>query len=434
MEEELKNNVKFFYNKLSPKRLETFIPSKTLGEELRLQRNYYDLVKVSKTTTMNKTNRLTNFLNLIDNKKLLDIVNNPYLLEEYLKNNFNNAEDIGCGSSARISELENENNPKLEVFNRDNYFTSYYLLFTLYGFMDFNSLLKLLYRYEVSYKYSSTKVLKLPKGYKAEFNIFKKNSGGYSLYSLIRPYLSNLNIHEKVEISLRVGEPSYFIQEFLDNKIVTITYKTAKNLVELIGIKLSKGFNVEDLLKSFGMLEDSTVEEMRKLEQYMTELDYDIYQEQNNLIPVKFNYIYKEEDVEAFSFLGDLKEMVGEINHNLQKFVSASCSVYDIASILTAYKVLTTLKDMSTNIEEASKLLSLPLNEDINNILNYYKNNILKEYYDKPYNITLLEDIEPSENTEIESLKVCIPKLVVDVKANADKYKFKDYFKGIYYK
>ena len=47
-EDNLKINVKFFYEKLSPKRLESFIPSKTLGDELKLQRNYYRMVKINR--------------------------------------------------------------------------------------------------------------------------------------------------------------------------------------------------------------------------------------------------------------------------------------------------------------------------------------------------------------------------------------------------
>ena len=62
----------------------------------------------------------------------------------------------------------------------------------------------------------------------------------------------------------------------------------------------------------------------------------------------------------------------------------------------------------------------------------YYEDNISKRYYAKPFNITLLDNVEPTENGKIESLNVCIPKLVVDVKKNANKYKFTNYFNELY--
>ena len=355
-------------------------------------------------------------------------------MEEYLKGIFKCSDDVGSGSSARISELENETNSKLDTFNRDNYFTSYYFLFTLYGFLDFNSLLKLLYRYNVNYKYSSTRIQKLPRCFKAEFSIFRKNLGGYSFYSLVRPYLKYLNVQEKVELSLVIGEPSYFIQELLNNKITTITFGTASKLIKIIGIKFTNGHTVDDLLYSFGMLNDEDVMKEKEIEEYLTELEFERQQEQNNLIPINFNYIYHKDSIEKFTFLADLKEMLAEVNHNLQKFINESCNKYDIDSMLNVYKVLTTLKKMSTNMVDSSKLLNLPLVEDIDKVVKYYEDNISKGYYAKPFNITLLDDISPSEDGEVESLNVCIPKLVIDSIENSDKYNFRNYFKEIYSK
>lgn len=433
-EENFKKDINFFYKKLSAKKLESFIPSKTLGEELKLQRNYYDLVKEHETNTINKATRLTNFLKLVDGEKILDNLNDTNSLEEYLKNNFRCANTFGSGSSARISELENETNSKLDKFNRDNYFTSYYFLFTLYGFLDFNSLLKLLYRYNVNFKYSSTKTRKLPKCFKSEFSIFEKNLGGYNFYSLVKPYLKSLNEQEKVELSLMLGEPSYFVQDILENRIITITYETAKKLINIIGIQFTNSHTVDDLLYSFAMLNDEDVMKERKIEEYLDELEFERKQKQNSLIPTNFNYIYNKDSAEEFTFLADLKEMLSEINHNLQKFVNESCNKYDIDSILNVYKVLTTLKEMSTNMLESSKLLSLPLDEDIDKVVKYYDDNISKSYYARPINITLLDDITSNEDGEPESLNVCIPKLVIDSKGNSDKYNFKNYFKEIYSK
>lgn len=430
----LKNNIKFYYKSFSPKKLELFNPSKTLGEELKLQRNYYDLVKVPKTTTINKATKLTNFLKSVKGEQILNKLDDTNSLEEYLKKNFSYADIIGSGSPARISELENEINSKLDKFNMDNYFTSYYFLFTLYGFLDFNSLLKLLGRYNVKYRYSSAKIQQLPKCFKAEFSMFKKNMGGYNFYSLVKPYLKYLNVQEKVELSLTIGEPSYFIEELLDNKITTITYGTAKKLIQIIGIKFTNGHTVDDLLYSFGMLNDEDVVKEREIEEYLDELEFERQQEQNNLIPINFNYIYKNNDVEQFTFLNDLKEMLSDVNNNFQNFITESCNKYDIDSILNAYKVLTTLKEMSTNILNSSKLLSLPLNQDVDKVVKYYEENISKRYFDRPVNITLLDDITTSEDEKIESLNVCIPKLIIDVKENSDKYNFRNYFKEIYSK
>jgi len=433
MEEEKEElEIKFHYNKLSAKRLQEFKPSTTLGEELRLQRNYYDITQNSKTTTIHKSDKLASFLNIVHNEEILKRLADVNSLEEYLKNEYIKTDSTGAGSPTRISELENEKNSKLDVFNRNNYFTSYYYLFTLYGFLDFNCILKLLHRYNVNYKYSSTKVLELPKNYKAEFNIFQSNYGGYSFSSITRHILKNLTLEEGVELSLCIGEPSYFIKDLLENKIVTITYDTAKKLLNAIGLKLADNHTIDELLYSFGMLNNEDVIKRRKANEYFAELEFEKYQEQNNLIPVNFNYIYNKNSVKDFTFLADLKEMISQVNNNLLKFVDDSCSVYDVESMLNAYKVLTTLKDMSKDMLESSKLLSLPLNEDIDRIVKDYQYNISKEYYAKPFKITLLDDIEPSEDGETESLSVCIPKLVVDVKENADKYKFKNYFDEIY--
>lgn len=432
--EYIENGIKFYYRNFSEKRLKSFVPSKTLGEELRLQRNYYDLVKLPKTTTTTKANKLKNFLQIVDDKEILNKLENITSLEEYLKYTFNRYADFGDGNASRISELENETNPKLESFNRDNYFTSYYFLFTLYGFLDFNSLLKLLYRYNVHYRYSSTKIQNLRKCIKTEFNVYQKSLSGYSLYSLIKPCIKEYNVHQKVELSFMIGEPSYFIEDFLQQKITTITYETAKRLINIIGIKFTNNITVDDLLYSFGMLNDRDVLKEKEIEDYLNELDFERYQIQNNLTPINFNYIYKKDTAEEFTFLGDLQEMVSQVNNNLLKFVNDSCSVYDIDSILNAFKVLTTLQNMSKNMLESTKLLSLPLNEDVNRIVKYYEDNISKKYYAEPFNITLLDDIEPSEDEKAESLNVCIPKLVIDKKENSNKYTFDNYFKEIYKK
>lgn len=425
-------NIKFNYNKLSTKRLQEFKPSTTLGEELKLQRNYYDITKYPKTTTTNKCNKLADFLNIVNNEDILKRLNNVKELEEYLKTKYIKTDFTGAGSPSRISELEKEKNSKLDMFNRDNYFTSYYCLFKMYGFLDFNSLLKLLHRYNVNYKYSSTKILELPKNYKAEFNVFQNNPWGFSFSSVIKPYLKNLKLEEGVELSLCIGEPSYFIKELLENKIVTITYDTAKKLLNSTGLKLANNHTIDELLYSFGMLNNKDVIKEREVDEYIAELEFEKHQEQNNLIPVNFNYIYDKNSVEDFTFLADLKEMIGQVNNNLLKFVNDSCSVYDVDSMLNAYKVLTTLKNMSKDMVESSKLLSLPLNENMNEIVKYYENTISKGYYARPFNITLLDDIEPSEDGKVESLNVCIPKLVVDVKKNANEYKFTNYFNEIY--
>lgn len=425
-------DIKFHYTKLSAKRLQEFKPSTTLGEELKLQRNYYDITKYPKTTTINKCNKLASFLNVVNNEEILKRLDNVTVLEKYLKTKYMKIEFTNEGSPSRISELEKEKNSKLDMFKRDNYFTSYYCLFTLYGFLDFNNLLKLLHRYNVKYKYSNTRVVELPKNYKAEFNVFQNNFGGYSFFSIIRPFLKNLKLEEGVELSLCIGEPSYFIKELLENKIVTITYDSAKNLLKAIGIKLANNHTIDELLYSFGMLNNEDVKKEKEFDEYISELDFEKYQEQNNLIPVNFNYIYNKNSVEDFTFLTDLKEMIGQVNNNLLKSVNDSCSVYDIDSMINAYKTLTTLKNLSKDMMKSSKLLSLPIDEDVNEIVKYYEDNISKRYYAKPFNITLLDNVEPTENEKIESLNVCIPKLVVDVKKNANKYKFTNYFNELY--
>ena len=235
-----------------------------------------------------------------------------------------------------------------------------------------------------------------------------------------------------MELSLCIGEPSYFIKELLENKIVTITYDTAKNLLKAIGIKLANNHTIDELLYSFGMLNNEDVEKEKEFDEYISELDFEKYQEQNNLIPVNFNYIYNKNSVENFTFLKDLKEMIGQVNNNLLKFVNDSCRVYDIDSMINAYKTLTTLKNLSKNMMESSKLLSLPIDEDVNEIVKYYEDNISKGYYAKPTKIALLDEFTPDKNEKMKSLSVCIPKLVIDSKLNSDKYYFRNYFKEIY--
>lgn len=431
-EQDLKLNMKFIYTKLSAKRLNAFKPSSTLGEELRIQRNYYDISKYSKTGIINKCDKLASFLNMVKNEEILKRLDNVKELEKYLKDRYMKVEVTGAGSPSRISELEKEKNSKLDMFNRDNYFLSYYCLFSLYGFLDFNSLLKLLHRYNVKYKYSNIRILELPQNYKAEFSILQRNPWGFSFDSIIRPILKRLKVEERVEVSFYIGEPSYFIQDILDNKILTITFDSAKKLLKAIGLKLINNYTIDELLHSFGMMNNKEVEEEKEFNKYIDELEYEKYQEQNKLIPINFNYIYNNNSIKDFTFLNDLKELIVKVSNNLLKFANDSCSKYDVNSILNVYKVLTTLANMSENMEMSSKLLSLPLNRDIDKIVKYYDDNISKEYYTRPINITLLDDVALSENEIIESLNVCIPRLVVDEKKNSDKYKFTNYFKEIY--
>ena len=69
----MKNKIlKFDYENLSEKRKKEFKPSQSLGEELKIQRNFYDITnKSNKTNTINKSKRLNHFLKLIDNKNLI---------------------------------------------------------------------------------------------------------------------------------------------------------------------------------------------------------------------------------------------------------------------------------------------------------------------------------------------------------------------------
>lgn len=426
--------MEFLYNRLSKKRLEDFKPSKTLGDELKIQRNYYDVVTSGKNTTNNKSVKLTNFLKNISNKEILDRFEDIKALDKYLDDQYKKICDVGINAPSRITELEKESNSKLNRFTRSNYFTSYYCLFRLYGFLTFNSLLKLLKRYDVQYKYSDTKILDLPKNFKPEFNILKNNQWGYSFYSFIVPLIKMLNEHEKVEVSLNIGEPSYFLKDILEKNITTITYGSAKRLLEILNVEITGTHTLNEFLKEFNILDDETFRQEKEFENYMEEQDYTNYCTEQELIPINFNYIYNKNSCNEFTFRKDINIMIDEIQDNLQKYVSNSFKEYNIDKFLNVFKILTTLKELIDNIEESENLLCFPLQEEVEELKKLYVDNISKEYFSKPLTITLLDDINPSEDGEVESLSVCIPKLQIDFNKNLEKYPFKNYFKAIYSK
>lgn len=424
----------FLYKKLSKKRLEQFRPSKTLGDELRIQRNYYDITSSTKTTTSNKSAILNSFLKNIDNKEILDRMEDIKELDKYLDDKYKKVTSAEINVPSRITELEKELNPKLKKFTRSNYFTSYYCLFRIYGFLDFNSFLKLLKNYDVKYKYSDIKVLELPKNYKPEFNILASNRCKYNFYSFLVPFIKMLNEQEQVEISLNIGEPSYFIKEILDKKITTITYDTAKKLLEVLDVRISGEHNLDEFLKEFNILDNKTFMEEKEFEEHIIEQDYQIYMQEQELIPLHFGYIYDKDSYNNFTFVKDLNEMLNRIYSNLQKYVDDSLSNYNIDVFLNVFKLLTNLKCLTDDIKESEKLLKLPLKDDIEKIFNLYNENISKEYYSIPQNITLLDPVEFNEEGEEETLSVCIPKLKIDFSQNSEKYNFSNYFKGIYTK
>lgn len=424
----------FLYKKLSKKRLEQFRPSKTLGDELRIQRNYYDITSSTKTTTSNKSAILNSFLKNIDNKEILDRMEDIKELDKYLDDKYKKVTSAEINVPSRITELEKELNPKLKKFTRSNYFTSYYCLFRIYGFLDFNSFLKLLKNYDVKYKYSDIKVLELPKNYKPEFNILASNRCKYNFYSFLVPFIKMLNEQEQVEISLNIGEPSYFIKEILDKKITTITYDTAKKLLEVLDVRISGEHTLDEFLKEFNILDNKTFMEEKEFEEHIIEQDYQIYMQEQELIPLHFGYIYDKDSYNNFTFVKDLNEMLNRIYSNLQKYVDDSLSNYNIDVFLNVFKLLTNLKCLTDDIKESEKLLKLPLKDDIEKIFNLYNENISKEYYSIPQNITLLDPVEFNEEGEEETLSVCIPKLKIDFSQNSEKYNFSNYFKGIYTK
>lgn len=424
----------FLYKKLSKKRLEQFRPSKTLGDELRIQRNYYDITSSTKTTTSNKSAILNSFLKNIDNKEILDRMEDIKELDKYLDDKYKKVTSAEINVPSRITELEKELNPKLKKFTRSNYFTSYYCLFRIYGFLDFNSFLKLLKNYDVKYKYSDIKVLELPKNYIPEFNILASNRCKYNFYSFLVPFIKMLNEQEQVEISLNIGEPSYFIKEILDKKITTITYDTAKKLLEVLDVRISGEHTLDEFLKEFNILDNKTFMEEKEFEEHIIEQDYQIYMQEQELIPLHFGYIYDKDSYNNFTFVKDLNEMLNRIYSNLQKYVDDSLSNYNIDVFLNVFKLLTNLKCLTDDIKESEKLLKLPLKDDIEKIFNLYNENISKEYYSIPQNITLLDPVEFNEEGEEETLSVCIPKLKIDFSQNSEKYNFSNYFKGIYTK
>lgn len=426
--------MEFLYKNLSKKRLEYFRPSKTLGEELRIQRNYYDVISSKKTTTSNKSAILNSFLKNINNKELLIKIDDIKELDKYLDEKYKKTTFAEVNVPSRITELETEINTKLKHFTRSNYFTSYYCLFRIYGFLDFNSFLKLLKRYGVKYKYSDIKVIELPNNYKPEFNILANNKYGYNFYSFLVPLAKMLNEQEKVEISLKVGEPSYFIKEILDKNITAITYDTAKKLLEVLDVKISGNHTLDEFLKEFDIIDNKSFKKKKNFEENLIEKDYQLYMQEQELIPIHFGYIYDKDSNNNFTFTKDLNKLLNIINSNLQKYIDDSLSDYNVDVFLNAFKVLTNLKCLTDDIEESEKILKLPLKEDIEKIFTFYKNNISKEYYSIPQDITLLDPVDFNEGGEEETLSVCIPKLKIDFTRNSEKYSFNNYFKGIYTK
>lgn len=427
--------MEFLYKKLSKKRLEEFRPSKTLGEELKIQRHYYDIVSNNKINTDNKSARLNSFLKNVNNGVILEKWWNVKELDIYLNEQYKKADYAEISSPARITELEKEKNSKLDVFNRSNYFTSYYFLFRLYGFLSFDSLIRLLKRYNVKFKYSNIKILDLPNISKPRFNILECNEWGYNFYSFIVPLISMLNEQEQVEISLNIGEPSYFIKDLLNKDITTITYDTARKLLDVLDINISGEHTINELLRSFNILDSKTYMEEKRIEEHLIEQDYEILQDEQKMIPKNFGYIYNGDLYSDFSFADDLHSLLDKVYVNLEKYIDESLSSYDVNCFLDVFKVLTSLECLTNNIKESKEFLKLPLNEDIKKIIELYGENISKEYYSKPVCITLLDTIDVKEQEkEEESLEVCIPKLVIDSKDNSNKYTFTDYFKERYKK
>ena len=426
--------MEFLYKKLSKKRLEEFKPSKTLGEELKIQRNYYDIVSNNKINTDNKSARLNNFLKNVNNNNILDKWWNVKELDIYLNEQYKKVDYAEISSPARITELEKEKNSKLDEFNRSNYFTSYYFLFRLYGFLSFDSLIRLLKRYNVKFKYSNTKILDLPNISKPRFNILECNGWGYNFYSFIVPLVSMLNEQEQVEVSLNIREPSYFIKDLLNKDITTITYDTARKLLDVLDINISGEHTINELLRSFNILDSKTYMEEKRIEEHLIEQDYEILQDEQKMIPKNFGYIYNGNLYSDFSFANDLHSLLDKVYVNLEKYIDESLSSYDVNCFLDVFKVLTSLECLTNNIKESKEFLKLPLNEDIKKIIGLYGENISKEYYSKPVYITLLDTVDVKEQEKEESLEVCIPKLVIDSKDNSNKYTFTDYFKEIYKK
>ena len=402
--------MEFLYKKLSKKRLEEFKPSKTLGEELKIQRNYYDIVSNNKMNTDNKSARLNSFLKKVTNGDILDKWWKVKELDRYLNEQYKKVDDVEIHSPARITELEKEKNPKLDVFNRSNYFTSYYFLFRLYGFLSFDSIIRLLRKYNVKFKYSNIKILDLPNISKPRFSILECNEWGYNFYSFIVPLVSMLNEQEQVEVSLNIREPSYFIKDILNKEITTITYDTARKLLDVLDINISGEHNVNDLLRSFNILDSKTYMEEKKIEEHLIEQDYEILQDEQKMIPTNFGYIYNVDSYSDFSFARDLHSLLDKVYVNLEKYINESLSSYDVNCFLDVFKVLTSLECLTNNIKESKEFLKLPLNEDIKKIIELYGENISKEYYSKPVGITLLDTVNVKEKVEDEEgLEVCIP-------------------------
>ena len=433
----MKNKIlKFDYENLSEKRKKEFKPSQSLGEELKIQRNFYDITnKSNKTNTINKSKRLNHFLKLIDNKNLISCFSNLESLNNYLEEKFKKSNSIeGIECATRFTELEKEYNSKLKKFDRGNYFTSYYFMFRLYNFIDFNTFIELLKKYNVKFKYSENTLLELPLEKKNKFNIYNITRYEYNFYSFILPILKSYNIQEQVEISLKIGEPTYFISDLINKKIQKISYSSAKNLLEFLGVTINNNFSINDFLSGFNILDDKTLQEQKEFEDFIIEKDYENFQEDQKLIPFNFGYIYNNNSIENFSFKFDLENLLSKINCNLENFIDESLKDYNIFNFLEVLKVLTNIKLLTDNINESKKILSLPLSEDIDSILSLYVQNINKNYYSKPESIVLLDPVEFKEDGEEEILSVYVPKLKSDYIKNSNKYQFDEYFKSIYKK
>lgn len=428
-------DIEFHYKKLSAKKLKNFRPSRTLGEELTLQRNYFDIISSQKTNTTNKSMRYNHFLKLLDNEEILEKINNATLLEEYLRNIFfksDSAEGIEC--SARITELEKEKNSKLKQFNRNNYFTSYYFFFKLYNFLNFNSFIKLLKKYDVKFQYSNIRILDLSDIEEIEFNI-QESRKNYSFYSFISPFLQKFNEKEQVELSLKVGEPSYFIKELLERKNKYITYLTAERLLNVLNIDKQLNTTVKEFLNFFDILDNESYTKKQEIEEDIENQQYerDLQEQEERFL--NFGYIYNENKINDFEFTKDMNKVIENICNNLKCYINDSVCKYDMKQFLTVYKVLENLESLTNNIQESQKILALPLNEDVEKIYKFCVENITKRYFSTKIRLDLLDPVEFKEDMkEEEILSVYIPKLKVDFEKNSNNYKFNNYFTEVYTK
>ena len=150
-------------------------------------------------------------------------------------------------------------------------------MFRLYNFIDFNTFIELLKKYNVKFKYSENTLLELPLEKKNKFNIYNITRYEYNFYSFILPILKSYNIQEQVEISLKIGEPTYFISDLINKKIQKISYSSAKNLLEFLGVTINNNFSINDFLSGFNILDDKTLQEQKEFEDFIIEKDYEKY-------------------------------------------------------------------------------------------------------------------------------------------------------------